>query len=403
MAAGREDDRRKGRTGPKRSQEERDAIGVLAAKLNYEDGLSLEEVLVRLQERGFDVRSPRDVGIAIRRAIDNQLCRVRVDVFADASALSGLSDELSRATGIRRALVASTASDANLSDGDLHRRLGDLAARFLWDSSLRPGDRIGVGPGRGVGCTVHELSPLVPERLPYAGYRIYALTGGTTGSPSPDWADIVDADHNAEGLARNLRAGAADWANVTPVHLPIFVPAERDPVLAIVAPHLLDPPPSGASLDLDIAVYGCGVLAPGHHVVTFRSHSTEPVQAELDVLAREVWPQAPSAVIDVCEHYLVAEDVPAALRPTVEAVVRRMNDRVVAVSPGILARARERVLVAGGRYKFPAVLATLTAVPAMRPTTLVTDEWTARRLLEVLSEPNRDRHGRPPATPPPAG
>jgi len=64
--------------------------------------------------------------------------------------------------------------------------------------------------------------------------------------------------------------------------------------------------------------------------------------------------------------------------------VARLNDRVVSVAPAILARARERVLVAGGHYKFAAVLASLTAVPAMRPTTLVTDESTARRLLDVL-------------------
>lgn len=387
MPATSKDDKRKGRTGPKRSNEERDAIGVLAAKLYYEEGRSLEEVQARLQERGFDVRSARDVGLAIRRAIDNQLCRVRVDVFAEASALAGLSDELARAAGIRRALVAATGHDTTLSDGDLHRRLGDLAARFLWESSLRPGDRIGVGPGRGVGCTIHELSPLVPERLPYPGYRIYSLTGGTTGAPSPEWADIVDADHNAEGLARHLNASADDWANVTPVHLPIFVPSERDAVLGIVAPHLLDPPPSGPPLDLDVALYGCGVLSHGHHLVAYRSRSTEAVEAELDLLARDVWPEAPSAVIDVCEHYLVGEDVPERLRPAVEDVVARLNDRVVAVAPAILARARERVLVAGGRYKFAAVLASLIAVPAMRPTTLVTDEWTARQLLETLPKP----------------
>ena len=391
MAAAQEQAKRRGRTGPKRTNQERDAIGVLAAKLYYEEGRSLEEVQAVLSDRGFDVRSARDVSLAIRRAIDNQLCRVRVDVYAEASALSGLSDELARAAGIRRALVAATAGDDNLSDGDLHARLGDLAARFLWDSSLRPGDRIGVGPGRGVGCTVHELSPLVPDSLPYAGYRIFALTGGTTSSPSPGWADIVDADHNAEGLARNLRAGPEDWAGVTPVHLPIFVPADRDGVLAIVAPHLLDPPPSGPPLDLDIAVFGCGVLSPGHHVVAFRSRSTEAVQAELDVLARDVWPQAPAAVIDICEHYLVGDDVPASVRPIVEEAVSRLNERVVAVAPSILARARERVLVAGGRYKFPAVLAALVSAPALRPTTLVTDEWTARRLLEVLSEPRYSR------------
>ena len=377
-----EQDKRKGRTGPKRSTEERDAIGVLAAKLYYEQGRSLEEVQARLIERGFDVRSARDVGLAIRRAIDNQLCKVRVEVFAEASAVSGLSEELARAAGIRRAVVAAT--EASLSDGDLHRRLGDLAARFLWESSLRPGDRIGVGPGRGVACTVHELSPLVPERLPYPGYRIYALTGGTTGAPSPEWEDIVDADHNAEGLARHLNASAEDWALVTPVHLPIFVPAERDAVLGIVAPHLLDPPPSGPPLDLDVALYGCGVLSQEHHVVAFRSRSTEAVQDDLHRLAREVWPAAPAAVLDVCDHFLVDRDVPAALRQVVEEVVQRLNDRVVAVAPSILARARERVLVAGGRPKFAAVLAALTSVPAMRPTTFVTDEGTARRLLDVL-------------------
>ena len=390
--ASTEDDKRKGRTGPKRSNEERDSIGVLAAKLYYEEGRSLEEVQERLSERGFDVRSARDVGLAIRRAIDNQLCKVRVDVFAEASPLADLSDELARAAGLRRALVAATSDagrDAGIDDGDLHRRLGDLAARFLWDSSLRPGDRIGVGPGRGVGCTIHELSPLVPERLSYGGYRIYALTGGTTGSPSPDWADILDADHNAEGMARHLRAGPDDWANVTPVHLPIFVPSGRDSVLSIVAPHLLDPPPDGAgpALELDVALYGCGVLSHGHHLVTFRSRSTESVREQLDRLGREVWPQAPSAVIDICEHYLVGEDVPPSLRGLVEDVVAELNERVVAVAPSILGRARERVLVAGGRYKFPAVVAALTKVPEMRPTTLVTDEWTARRLLEVLSEP----------------
>ena len=383
-----EQDKRKGRTGPKRSTEERDAIGVLAAKLYYEQGRSLEEVQARLVDRGFDVRSARDVGLAIRRAIDNQLCKVRVEVFAEASALSGMSEELARAAGIRRALVAATGADAEaggLSDGDLHRRLGDLAARFLWDSSLRPGDRIGVGPGRGVACTVHELSPLVPERLPYPGYRIYALTGGTTGAPSPEWEDIVDADHNVEGLARHLNASAEDWTYVTPVHLPIFVPAERDAVLAIVAPHLLDPPPAGPPLDLDIALYGCGVLSQEHHVVAFRSRSTEAVQADLDRLAREVWPDAPAAVLDVCDHFLVGPDLPPALRPVVEEVVQRLNDRVVTVASSILGRARERVLVAGGRLKFAAILATLTSVPDMRPTTLVTDERTARRLLDVLA------------------
>jgi len=326
-------DNRKARTGPKRSTEERDAIGVLAAKLYYEEGRSLEEVQVRLVERGFDVRSARDVGLAIRRAIDNQLCKVRVEVFAEASALSALSEELGRAAGLRRALVAA-GSDTQLSDGDLHRRLGDLAARFLWESSLRPGDRIGVGPGRGVGCTIHELSPLVPDRLPFPGYRIYSLTGGTTGAPSPEWADIVDADHNAEGLARHLNASAEDWANVTSVHLPIFVPAERDAVLAIVAPHLLDPPPAGPPLDLDVALYGCGVLSHGHHLVAFRSRSTDPVEADLDLLAREVWPQWPAAVIDICEHY------PRRRRRARAAAAGGGGDRGAPQRPGRLGGAR---------------------------------------------------------------
>ena len=243
-----------------------------------------------------------------------------------------------------------------------------------------------------MGCTVHELSPHVPERP--ALRRLPDLSPSPAAPWArrhPDWADIVDADHNAEGLARHLRAGPDDWGHVTAVHLPIFVPSERDAVLGIVAPHLLDPPPSGPPLDLDIALYGCGVLSPGHHAVAFRSRATDAVQDELDVLARQVWPDIPAAVIDVCEHYLVGDDVPAALRPVVEGVVARLNERVVAVAPAILARARERILVAGGRYKFPAVLATLTVVPAMRPTTLVTDEATARRLLDVLSEPRYAR------------
>jgi DNA-binding transcriptional regulator LsrR (DeoR family) len=310
-----------------------------------------------------------------------QLCRVRVDVFAEASPVRDVADEVARVAGIRRAAVASTSGDPNLSDADLHQRLGDLAARFLWESSLRPGDRIGVGPGRGVGCTVHELSPLVPERVPYAGYHIFALTGCTVGSRFPHRPEIQDADHNAEGMARNLRAGEDDWSRVTPVHLPVFLPAERD---------LLDPPPAGPPLELDIAVYGCGVLSHGHHLVSCRSRATESVHGELDRLARDVWPHAPAAVIDICEHYLVG-DVPAELRPLVQEIVDRLNERVVSVAPSILARTRERVLVAGGRYKFPAILAALTAVPAMQPTTLVTDEWTARRLLEVLSEPRFNR------------
>ncbi|MGH9226200.1 MAG: hypothetical protein ACRD2W_20985 [Acidimicrobiales bacterium] len=108
-------------------------------------------------------------------------------------------------------------------------------------------------------------------------------------------------------------------------------------------------------------------MSEGHHVVTYRSRATEPVRAQLDRLATEVWPEAPAAVIDICEHYLVGDDVPAGLRAVVEEVVAALNARVVSVAPSILGRTRERVLVAGGRCKFPAVLAALTAVPDMRP------------------------------------
>ncbi len=62
-----------------------------------------------------------------------------------------------------------------------------------------------------------------------------------------------------------------------------------------------------------------------------------------------------------------------------ELVAHEVNDRVISVKLSAMRRTPERVLISGGRDKLIAIRA---AVQTLKPTTLITDEVTARSLIE---------------------
>ena len=388
--------RLKGRTEPKRRADQLDELGVEAARLHFEQRLSPVEIRSRVAGGDEAFRSSRDVRVLIDRALRKNLVKVRVDAVPGGVA-PVINDDLSRrlasATELRRAVVveaddlvdremSGSRSDdrAALNSDKLHLRLAHPAAQILWHS-LRPGDRIGVGAGRGVGFTIDALERIVPDKSAFADYQVYSLAGGMMRVPWAYPVENIDADTNAGKLARSLGAKDQDWNNVMPVLLPIFVSRRRDEIIRDHAPHLLDD--SEGSGSLDIAVYGCGVLDEHHHLLRVPSPETRPVKAELDDVRGVLKNNSSVApIIDICDRFWTSTTDPSA-RSETDDIVDKLNGHVVTVDPSKLGRSRERLVVAGGQQKFNALEGLLLSVPEVRPTTLVTDSWTARRLLEI--------------------
>lgn len=379
----------------KRSREYLDLLAFQAAKLFYEENLSPEDVFARMAGE-YDVRSPRDVRLLLDRARDkgNPLVEVKVSPITRAGWAvptdDRLSEALARAVGIRRALVAKTgalASDpkaekaAQQSD-ELHRMLGSVAARLLW-GIIRNGDSIGVGPGRGTGYAVDALSRWATSQVVkrFANLRVLSLTGSIMREPLAE-AKNVDADTNAYRLAVLLDA------ELRAVEMPLFVTSRQgftyeDFLVGTQASYLLDedpePPPT-------IGVFGVNIVNEDHYLLRPpprhpRLPNTQAIEEELDEL-RQILPSCPAALMDVCVRFcpgIVAGDYSEA----VWSIVRRLNSKVVSISTKKLNQAEEKIVVAGGIQKYEAVRALVGGGRELVPTTLVTDEVTATRLIKA--------------------
>ncbi len=382
--------------GPKRKRSELDRLGIKAARLHYVDGKTLADTHGAMRADGDDVRGPRDVSILLSKARGRGLVKLSLRVYGPTAEVDpDLSSALADRANLPLAIVAATGDLAGaeehlstdpavqkkvLDESDLlHLILGRVAANaFL--SALRPGDRIGVGSGRGVGFTVDALS-LALRNNAYRECSIVSLVGGMTRVPWAGYPENLDADNNAGKLAAVLGGDQVDWSRLTTVQLPTFLSSERDLIVKTEAPHLLDVPLNRPFLD--ICLIGLGVLNNQHHLIRGKHPEVKAISPQLKLLRERVLPSCPGAVIDICESFW-AGDVTDELAPSVELAVRTLNSHVVSAAPEKLARVRERLLVAGTAQKYQALKQCLLDRTVVRPTILVTDECSARRVLREL-------------------
>ena len=307
-----------------------------------------------------------------------------------------LGEHLARETGIRRARVAQlTGVDAAAGEdyrmqatserglaayqaGDyLHRALGDIAARLLIDR-LRPKMTIGLASGRGVALTVDRLEDLAKDRREwmsgYQGVRIFSLSGGSwMGTWAMPFNRPLDADANVFHLGTilhvspGIRTYIGSW----------LLAGER------VAEH-----PSYEGVHLDLAIVGMGQLNTGHHFL--RPDAALQLESMSDALAsiREFQDKdgdRHASIADICHvlFYVGTGQPPDQLAKAISD----LNDAMSTAPRETLESAEEVILVAGGAQKEEALYHFVKGNCKDAPidparVTLITDAWTARRILE---------------------
>lgn len=375
-----------GQRRQRRSPHELDKLAVEAAHLTYEDGLGTVVVARRLNLRGS-----RDVASLLQRA--KRLVDVSVLPRGQVPVLDlELAKKLCRILRLRHAYVVRTEGSSGLASPDpttrrnattdLHRALGHVAGDHLL-TIIRPGDNIGVCAGRGVGYTIERIRAVLTEsdatalRLEASHGRVFSLAGGVF---LPTWTEnglqyLDNADYNADVLATALR-----WdRTLCCVRAFRRDEASRDATIERDAKHLLN-----KRLGLHIALYGATILDEDHYLRRIQDdpqvEAIEPERALLDEIASDE--HAPAAVLDHCEHFYPAADLSQRQKKKVQGLVTRLNQKSVSADPDIVNAAGERILVAGGPRKLPALsILTRTEWRGPRPTTLITDKRTAHELL----------------------
>ncbi len=371
----------------KRSPGELDALAVKTARLTYEQDLDAEVVAMQLGLRG-----KRDVNALLQRAKG----LVAVTVAPVDRVLPQdyeLAEQLKNALDLRHAFVVSVPAPGVADDQDpdeawkasrsLHEALGRVAGEFLL-MIVRSGDKIGVCAGRGVGYTVEHISKNLKRdanapRPSELNGQVYSLGGGSflEAYTRGERLNLYIADYNAHGLASAL--GSQRFLCAARAYRP--TQSSRDVTIKEDARHLAD-----EELVLDIALYGAAVVDRDHYVLRMSDDDPQvgAISDERDELMR-ITADTPTAVLDHCERFYAASDVPKELQGAVEDVVTGLNHRVVSAHPELVSRARERILVGGGAEKLAALLE-LTQ-PSWRnglgptPTALITDSETAKAML----------------------
>ena len=369
----------------KRTPAQLDALAVEAARLHFEDELANPEIAARL---GIE---PGEVAGHLRRARRTGLIAIRVDAPTMPALDTVAGRRLEEVSGIRTVVVVKTAEPRggtsartpdppNSPDRELHRQVASGAAQFLWDR-IRDHDTIAVGAGRAVRFTVDSIASIAKARpRAFSGLSVLSLTGNPVVRRDPH---DLDSDAIASELGGALKVDGAA------IHRVNFNYIARNPRSALKSEgsNLMEPT-WGQERVPDIAIFGLGVLDSRHHLMA-RSEDkmVAPVKAALDRLESEVLPACANAVMDVYDTFWVAD---GGLNPDLARIatdlVEELNSRIVALPRPKLDQAREKVLVAGGAFKYAGILAYLRQRDSigLHPTVLVTDAATAERLITDL-------------------
>lgn len=381
-----------------RSRIEREVLAQAVARHHLQNHLSFKKLAPAL---GLSERDARDL---YRLARDEGL--VKVVVTARFSAPPVLNDDLSQKllaqrSVLRRAIVVEVAKPPDGADDDvlLHRQLGRAAAEHLVNE-VRDSDVLAVGAGRGPMFTADAIEQLAadPTRdISVRDVRLMSICGGSIRRLPQKNTDpgTLDADIVAESLSEVFGSSTRDrQSSGEEVSQPLFVflplamnmeSAHFDQVILSVAPHLL--PLWWQKNRVDICLVGVGVLGPKHFAMQKGAHTKE-IAPLLDNLSDLILNQEDGVglVADVAHRFWLTTSTGSELERSAEAIVERINHRIVGVHLSSLDRAREKIMVAGGESKYPALRAMVAGTGActFHPTTLVTDSDTARKLIEEL-------------------
>ena len=262
-----------------------------------------------------------------------------------------------------------------------------LAAEYV-SGQVGDFDIIGVGPGRGVWHCINALERQErPQKL--NGLRVVSLAGAVA-----LWGPLarLDADANADQLARILGLSST---SIRTTNLPLSIlqlsAKHRKAIVEEIAPQLADHRWEQDEVPWDrppgILIVGLGVLAPGHWMSGRPGIPHRGIEEHLVELRRDYLDSV--SVADVGFNLIPTRDLIRKQQPR-EALVRllaKINAQTFNVSVEKLNASRTRMLIAGGPKKRAGhVLALGDPGFPFRATCLVTDDVTARAVLEYVRE-----------------
>jgi DNA-binding transcriptional regulator LsrR (DeoR family) len=305
---------------------EADRLRARAVWLYYVEGCTQNDIATQLGiNRVMVVRLLAD---ARRRN------EVRVTISAPLADLVDLERQLETRFDIRRVIVAPFGDP----EGDPVRVIAAAAGNFI-SGQMRSGMTVGVGWGR----TLYNTLPFITGTT-LDDFRVVSLLGGIA-------------------TARRFNPAEFAWQ---------FAELFQGEGFLVPAPAVVDSPETKHALlercglaaifemadNLDMALLSVGGITT--MTTSYRSGYISESDRRSLIEA--------GAVGDVLYNFIDKDGAP---------VAHDVNDRVISVALPRLRRAPERVLISGGREKRVALAA---AIRTVAPTTLITDEQTARHL-----------------------
>jgi DNA-binding transcriptional regulator LsrR (DeoR family) len=265
------------------------------------------------------------------------LGEVRIALSRDHAELGGLEASLTTTYGFDEALVAPLSS----GDADVTAPIGAVLGEYL-SSLLRNDMKIGLGWGRTLNCSLEHLR----ERS-LRGLNVISLVGGVTHFAHDNPAEFPSA------FARAFNADCYLIPSPAVVDSPVTKTAliERCGLRAVY----------DFANALDAVVVSVGSLGPESTISRYE------VIGEADRRClREL-----GAVGELLSNVYDLEG---------RVVDHPLNQRVMSVPMEAVRAAPVRVLAAGGAHKLSAIEG---AIRLLKPTALVTDEITARKLTKL--------------------
>ncbi len=316
---------------PISAQSEADRLRARAVWLYHVEGCTQNDIATRLGiNRVMVVRLLAD---ARRRN------EVRVLISAPLADLVELEREVEIRFGIGRVIIAPFANPTE----DPVRVIAAAAGNFL-SVLMKSGMTVGVGWGQ----TLYNTLPFI-SGASLTDFRVVSLLGGIA-------------------AARRFNPAEFAWQ---------FAELFQGEGYLIPAPAVVDSPETKHALlercglsaifelaeKLDVALLSVG----GITALTTSYRTGYITEADRRSLIEA------GAVGDVLYNFIDEAGLP---------VPHEVNDRVISVNLRHLRRTPERVLISGGKDK---VIALRAAICTLQPTTLITDEQTARSLMLIRS------------------
>jgi len=281
---------------------------VKVSKLYYEEGLSQDEIILRLN------LSRSKISRLLQQARDEGI--VQISVVTPKHLFSNIENELEKRFGLYEALVVE--SHAGDSAENIQRELGIAAAGYL-ERSLNASTTLGISWGATLNSLVAALHP-----IRVADAKVVQIIGGL-GQPESE----VHATDLCRRLARALEA------QLTLLPAPGIVASQqaREVLMADVYIH------RAVELFSHLDLVFVGIGAPTPEAILMRDSSILS-KSELEALLSK------GVAGDIALRFFDENGLP---------VESEIDDRVIGITLEQLKHARRVVGVAGGREKFRAI------------------------------------------------